>query len=240
MRGDRLEQTDKESHFDVAPLLALPMVDSREIQDWEDTAPSPLSQTERESRPVPTQEEFAALMVRVQAGSSDAMWELIEHYGGHILAVVRRHINRKIRPLFDSTDFMQELFASMVRIRGRLNELDSPQRLVGMLAAMARNKVIDEVRRRTQTVRHGIEDQVHLSTLPTWEYEEFHSQDPSPSQVAVARERWNSLLAGQSARDQQIVSRRLEGATMAQIAAELAVHERTVRRVLGRLLRDIE
>jgi RNA polymerase sigma factor (sigma-70 family) len=176
-------------------------------------------------------------MGRVKAGSVDAIWELVERYAGHIQAVVRRYMSRTLRPLFDSHDFMQDLFVSVIRIHDRLDELDTPQRLIAVLGAMARNKVIDEVRKRNYTERHGIEDQVHLSTLPVETMEECVSDDPTASQVAVARERWDRMLAGESARDQRILTLRLEGRSMEEIGEQLAVNEKTVRRVLERLLR---
>ena len=59
----------------------------------------------------------------------------------------------------------------------------------------------------------------------------------SPSQVAVAKERFERLSEGLSYRHQRILDLRIAGASYVQIASELGLHERTVRKVVAALKR---
>ena len=54
----------------------------------------------------------------------------------------------------------------------------------------------------------------------------------------MARERWQRIMHNQPDHYQEIVKRRLRGETYQSIADELGLNERTVRRVLERLLRE--
>src|SRR5262245_26982587 len=91
--------------------------------------------------------EFADLLRRVKAGSSDAAWELIDRYGSHVQRVVRRLLNRRLRPQFDSVDFVQAVWASFFNDPAQIHSFKSPDSIIGYLARMARNKVIEENRR---------------------------------------------------------------------------------------------
>ncbi len=54
----------------------------------------------------------------------------------------------------------------------------------------------------------------------------------------MARERWEAIMRDQPSHYQEIVRLRLRGETYQSIAEELQLNERTVRRVLERLLRE--
>jgi RNA polymerase sigma factor (sigma-70 family) len=66
----------------------------------------------------------------------------------------------------------------------------------------------------------------------------LHSHDPSPSSVAVARERWNRLVRNQPEDVRQILELRFRGETYDEIARRLDINEKTVRRTLARLIAD--
>src|SRR5687768_4189029 len=92
--------------------------------------------------------EFADLMNRLRAGDQEAAWKLIEEYGPHIRRVVRRELHQKMRSKFDSIDFVQAVWASFFREPGQFREMETPEALLNFLVAIARNKVVDETRRR--------------------------------------------------------------------------------------------
>src|SRR5688572_23874581 len=74
--------------------------------------PSVTGQAREESSMSEQQKDFSTLMQCVREGSADATKELLDRYGPHVLRVVRRKLNRKLRPKFDSVDFVQDVWAS--------------------------------------------------------------------------------------------------------------------------------
>jgi RNA polymerase sigma factor (sigma-70 family) len=180
-------------------------------------------------------QRFRELMSQMRSGSSSAAWELVEQYGPHIRAVVRRMLDDRMRTVFDSEDFAQAVWASVIRMQDRLREIDEPRRFVGFLAALARNKVVDEVRRKTSQKQ----DMRRVQSLD----DSYTHRDPgmatrqgTPSQWAMAREKWDRIVDKQPEKNRRVLELRLSGATFTEIAEELEMHERTARRVVDRLL----
>lgn len=183
-------------------------------------------------------DHFRELMDQMRSGSTEAAWELVELYGPHIRAVVRRMLDDRMRTVFDSEDFAQAVWASVIRMQHRLKEIDEPRRFVGYLAALARNKVVDEVRRRKGTLKHDIKRQRSLDDSVFRRDAALAAPQATPSQWAIAREKWSRLVASQPEKHRKVLELRLSGATYADIAEELNIHERTARRVVERALRD--
>ncbi len=169
---------------------------------------------------------------RVRQGSEDAAWDLIDVYGPHILRAVRRKLNPRMRPKFDSADFVQAVWASFFTSRSQILSFDQPEDLIAFLSAMAHNKVITEVRRRLIWEKYNVvrEEPLHDSTLPATI--DPAGYQPTPSQVAVARERWQRIVAGQPDRHRQVLYMRYMGETYEDIAEKLGLHERTVRKIV--------
>jgi RNA polymerase sigma-70 factor (ECF subfamily) len=179
---------------------------------------------------------FRTLMDGIRNGSQEAAWRLIDLYGSHIQRVVRRTLDRRLRSQFDSLDFVQLVWASFFREPDRILSFETSNELVAYLAIIARNKVIDEGRRRLGTKKYDVtrERPIDDSRL---EPDAIAATGPTPSEVAIARETWDRLIAGQSTQHQRVVELRFSGSTFPEIAEEVGIHERTARKVIERLLR---
>jgi RNA polymerase sigma-70 factor (ECF subfamily) len=193
------------------------------------------------SQPLTAEEvrlEFQTLIAEVRGGSQDAAWRLIELYGPHIQRAVRRNLHASMRSKFDSLDFVQAVWASFFTEREKAAQFNDPDDLMAFLAAMARNKVVDEFRRRVITHKYGgRREHTVYEAVEAAPRRQPHYLD-TPSQIAVARERWNQMLASQPDHYRQIVAMRYQGDTCEQIAAKLGMHERSVRKVLDKLFEE--
>jgi RNA polymerase sigma factor (sigma-70 family) len=174
-------------------------------------------------------ESFQVLLSRVRAGSQEAAWELFETYERYILRAVRRRLGRALRTKFDSQDFAQAVWFSFFKHRSQIADVDHPLKLVAYMAEMAVHKVIDE-HRRQHTLRHDVRKERPLDRHD--QVGELLAREPTPSQFVMVRERWERMLAGQTARNRRIIQMRYEGHTQVEIAQSIGVTERTVRRVL--------
>ncbi len=182
-----------------------------------------------------TRDEFGELMRRLRDGSQEAARELLDRYGEHILRVVRRKLSRELRSKFDSVDFVQAVWASFFADVPRQRRFDHPQALIAFLVTLAQNKVIDAVRQRMQTQKYNINRERALDGSVAAEAAGLAGREPTPSQVAVANDEWQRLLADLPARYQRMLVLLREGHTQKDIARELNVNEKTVRRVLEKL-----
>ena len=182
--------------------------------------------------------EFRALIEDAQAGSQDAIRQLIDQYAPHIIRTVRRRLSRSIRAKFDSIDFAQAVWASFFAGSQQFARFDRPEELMGYLATLARNKVVDETRRRMMTEKYNVNRERSLNDSNLLSARRLAAQEPSPSEVAVADELWKRLLRGQPAQYRQILELRRNGNTQQQIAEQLGVNERTVRRTIQRIFEE--
>jgi RNA polymerase sigma-70 factor (ECF subfamily) len=179
-------------------------------------------------------EEFTSLMQRIRAGSEGAARLLVEQYGHHILRVVRRMLHKKLRSKFDSADFQQDVWASFFANQPQTT-FDHPKALAAFLAKVARNKVLMAHRTRCRFQRHNVNREHSLDGSAAFQAEKVTGREPTPSQLAVAQEKWEQLLEGQPPRHQRILTLVRQGYTQQQIAQELGVDERTVRRVIRKV-----
>src|SRR6185503_6903092 len=145
--------------------------------------------------------------------------------------VVRRSLSQEMRSKFDSIDFVQTVWASFFGHSSVTGTFERPEELIAYLTTLARNKVIDEFRRRMQGAKYNIKRERPLEDMNGFGAHAVAARQPSPSDVAIAREMWSQLVCAQPAHYQRMIQLRFEGASYVEIASELGVNERTVRRV---------
>jgi len=163
---------------------------------------------------------------------------LVETYGPHILRAVRRLVDQRLRTRLDSQDFVQAIWASVFARPQRLMAMRQPAELIAYLAIITRNTVIEESRRQKYQKRAIAREQSLNDSTVSSDVMQQPSGQPRPSEVAIARERWERMAENQPAHYRQIIVLRLHGHTYQSIADELGISERTVRRVLNQLLQN--
>jgi RNA polymerase sigma factor (sigma-70 family) len=150
-------------------------------------------------------------------------------------------MDRRLRPAFDSLDFTQMVWAAFFQNNAALPTFREPHDLFCYLAALARNKVVDMHRHQFRARRSSGAPAMSLEQLPEHDRAQpLRAPDPTPSQLASAREQWTHLMLRQSERDRRIVRLRAEGATLQDISQQVGIHERTVRKVLKRFRRSLD
>jgi len=178
-------------------------------------------------------------MEEVRSGSQEAAWELVDRYGPHVQRHVRKSLHRQLRSKFDSIDFVQVVWASVFRNPEKLREIDRSEELIAFLAGIAKHKVLNEVRRRLQSLKYNVAREKPLGFREE-ENGELHVRNPTPSAVAIAKERWDGMLAKQNATAQAVVGLRLQGVSFVEIAQRLQINERTARKAIERLTQSLD
>jgi RNA polymerase sigma-70 factor (ECF subfamily) len=174
-------------------------------------------------------------MRRVAEGSQEAASELYRRYGPHIRRVVRRRLDPRLRPKFDSVDFVQDVWGSFFAHEFQKDDFRGPEALLKLLVTMTYNKVTEAFRKRLQSQSYDISLEHALDSATVKRQGEPAATDPTPVQVAEAHECWEKLLQGQSVRAQHILQLLREGHSHAEIARQLGLHDKEVSRLLDRL-----
>jgi RNA polymerase sigma-70 factor (ECF subfamily) len=187
--------------------------------------------------------EFAGLIARVKEGDQEAIGRLIERFGPEVRMMVRRRLPARLRSQFDTVDFTQVVWQSViVDCRDRAEPFQDPRHLLGFLAGVVHNKVAQEYRRRTRTRKYDIgrEEPLYVRRGDRDVPRELPADDPTPSEAVQADDRMDQLTAGRSPTEIRIVELRREGLTIDEVAARLDLHEKAVRRVIDSLRSRVE
>ena len=81
--------------------------------------------------------DVEALMGRVRAGCPRAAQEVFDRYSDAVRRVVRRVLRDRLRAKYDSTDFVQSVWASFFLTPPERYNFDTPQQLVNFLSKVA-------------------------------------------------------------------------------------------------------
>src|SRR5512135_1687144 len=188
-------------------------------------------------------EDLAGLLARVKSGDEEAARDLLHRFEDDVRMMVRVRLPRALRPQFDSMDFVQAVWQSV--LTGSNEDLDrfaNVQHFRGYLSGVARNKVLEEHRRRTQTRKYDLrrEEPLYIRRGDRDVLRELPTPDPTPSQDVQAQDRLRQMIAGRSPQSAEIVDLRRRGMTFEEIAERTGLHERRVRRVIEAIRKRME
>jgi RNA polymerase sigma factor (sigma-70 family) len=178
-----------------------------------------------------TAPDFAALMERARTGSPEAAREVFDKYSPHIARVVRRWLHQRLRPVYDSDDFLQAVWASFFAVRPEDYLFDSPDSLIAFLSQVAYNKVVEVFRTRVQTAKRDMAREVPLDDLSR----EQPVRQPTPSQEAIANERWQQMVDGLQPQARRALEMLRQGHTYQEVAGVVGLHPKALQRLLHKL-----
>jgi len=168
-----------------------------------------------------------ALLAKLNGGDHDAAERAFVAYEPYLRKVVRRLLPAQLRPKFDSIDVVQSVYGDVLTaFRTGGMKFASVAQLRAFLVRATRNRFIDRVRQHQTAVR--LEQPIgetDVRRLPM-------SLQPRPSESAAAQELWERLLAMCPPEHHQLLRLRRRGATASEIAAQVDMHEGSVRRIL--------
>jgi RNA polymerase sigma factor (sigma-70 family) len=187
--------------------------------------------------------DFASLVTRARTGDEAAVRSLLQSFEDEVRLMVRVRLPRALRSQFDSMDFVQAVWKSVL-IPGAAEPVvfANAEQFRGYLAGVARNKVLQEYRRRTQTRKYdlGREEPLYVRQGGRDEPREVVAPDPTPSQEVQALDRWEQLVRGRSPVETQAAELRRQGLTFEEIGQRLGLSERSVRRIIDAMRQRLE
>jgi RNA polymerase sigma-70 factor (ECF subfamily) len=176
---------------------------------------------------------FTELIGRVRNRDEAAAAELVRRYEGAIRRVVRIHLrDATLRRVLDSTDICQSVLASFfVRTALGQYEIDSPQQLLNLLSAIARNKLTNQANRLRAKRRDIRRDTVagdHAAQVP--------DAASDPSEQASARELLEAVRGRLDPGERYLAEQRSLGRNWKELADELGGTDVALRKKLTRAL----
>ncbi len=176
--------------------------------------------------------DLGHILAAAHRGDQSAWEALFRECYPKVRRVVRCKLNRSMRSLYDSTDFASDVMKSLAANFGHL-DFASIDSLMAFLAQVAEQKVIDEYRKRHSLKRDMTRERPILSEGAEAGPVQLSSDDPTASQLCVAKEVQERLLSGVVDETQKtIIQLREQGYSNAEIADRTGWNIRKVQRFL--------
>jgi RNA polymerase sigma-70 factor (ECF subfamily) len=180
-----------------------------------------------------TQTTFTDFLRRIRAGDQQAATELVRQYEPAIRLEVRRRLNDpSLYPLCESLDICQSVLGSFfVRVAVGQYDLEEPGQLLGLLVAMARNKLAHHVRHQHRQRRDSRRRADHAE-----ERLAECADGAPPDRLVAGQELLEKVRQALSAEERQLADLRAEGLTWPEVAARVGGQAQARRRQLSRAL----
>jgi RNA polymerase sigma-70 factor (ECF subfamily) len=187
--------------------------------------------------------DFGELMGRLRQGDPRAAEQVFRRFARRLIALAGAHLDARLRGKVDPEDIQQSVLKSFFRRQAGegfdLRDWDSLWSLLTVIALRKCGYRIRHFRAECRDVRREVQPSPGPEDAagPGWE---ALAREPSPEEAAVLSETVEQLLRGLDERDRKVVEGALQGASVAHLAGELNVSERTVERVLVRTRKRLE
>jgi RNA polymerase sigma-70 factor, ECF subfamily len=195
-----------------------------------------------ENRAMPDEPAVAHLIAQVRAGDQDAAAQIFHHFAVRLGIKARRYLGLIGHGRIDPEDVVQSAFKSFFRAtaEGTLNPESWPG-LWALLTTITMRKCGHKLA-YLKAARRDVRREVAPSptpdlTDPSWE---ALASEPTPLQGMMLTELVSSIVRELEEGHRGIFLLALQGNTVAEIADQVAVTERTVQRVLKQVRERVE
>jgi RNA polymerase sigma factor (sigma-70 family) len=188
-----------------------------------------------------SENSVSAWIAGLKASEADAAQKVWERYAIRLVELARRKLGSAPKGIADEEDIAQSVFRSVCRgaAAGRFENVKNRDDLWWLLLAITKQKVVDHIRRETAQKRGTGRVQseaalaAHADDSKGFTLDQLVGEEPTPEFLVILDEQ-NQRLLGllRDDRLRQIAISRIEGYTVPEIAAELAVSTRSIERKL--------
>jgi DNA-directed RNA polymerase specialized sigma24 family protein len=180
------------------------------------------------------EQDFADLLQRVRCGDPSAAAELVRCYEPEVRRAIRvRLTDPRLRRVLDSADVCQSVLANFfVRAAAGEFDLDRPEQLLALLVAMARNRLLDKMRRQ----RAGKRDQRRVEAVSAAALDGLQGPAFEPGRVVAGQDLLAEVRRLLTDEERYLADQRALGRDWADIANEQGARPDALRKKLSRAL----
>ena len=179
-------------------------------------------------------ESFTDLIRRACDRDEEAAAELVRQFEPELRRIIRFQMSDPgLRRMLDSLDVCQSVLAAFFAqlYAGNL-QFSQPRQLAGLLALMARNKVVDRARQHRSASRGGGKVRAAVDGLE----ELVPDSIPEPDRLVADRDLLQSVRSRLDTTDQEILDKWLLGQEWAEIAKQMGSTPDALRKRLSRAI----
>ena len=181
------------------------------------------------------------LVEMLRVGNQDAAEAIFDRYVARLIALARSRLSARLSRRVDPEDVVQSAFRSFFRRAGAGDyDLSDPGDLWRLLTVITLNKLRRKAEYHSADKRNYAAERNPRVNDDGQDLFEAVSGGPSPQAELEVAEEIAVVTEGFSDEHVRMIELRLQGHKLEEIAEDLAVSERTVRRVLDRFRSRLE
>src|SRR5580704_2251065 len=166
-------------------------------------------------------------------GDQQAAELLVRRYMVRLTAMARSRLSRKLARRLDAEDAVLSAWRSFFVAAGDGRvAVPEDDNLWPLLVTLTIRKLGRQAARHTAQ-RRSVDEEQNFDREQSWQT--VLSREPSPDEAALVADELESLMAALDRTDRELLSRRLQGQSVAAIAVAMSASERTLRRNLQRI-----
>jgi RNA polymerase sigma-70 factor (ECF subfamily) len=179
----------------------------------------------------------AELVERWRSGDETAATALYERYIERLITLIGRHIARRFQGRFDADDVAQSVFGSFFRrTREGHFEFEDDEAFWKLLLTIGLNKVRKKVCFNEADKRDPAREQRPADSDEVQSFvAECLCREPSAVELVTLADLLEAVVQGLDPLERSVLALRIEGLSQSEIAAQLGLGERTVRRLFARI-----
>ena len=177
----------------------------------------------------------ADLLDGLRADDQEAARQLVDRYLDRLVALARRRISQRLASRVDPEDVVQSVFRTFFchAKEGKFQIKDQDD-LCKLLIRITVHKVLKQVEHHTARKRDAhMETEQGNRTLERMQ--ELLSKEPSPEAQVMFLDQLEHVISQLGSTPRRILEMRMQGYSEKEIAAEMGVSDRTIRRVIERV-----
>lgn len=177
-------------------------------------------------------EPVASLLQRWRGGDAQAAEQLFKAYAQRLTHLAEKHLSQKLSGRLDGSDVVQSVFRTFFRrsANGEF-QIDSSGQLWRLLVKITLMKVRERSRQQTAQKRTP---SAEAADSASW-LAEAMGREPGPDEALALLDQLEALLRGLQPQFGQVLEMRLQGHSVAEIAAHLGLSRQAIYRMLDLL-----
>jgi RNA polymerase sigma-70 factor (ECF subfamily) len=171
----------------------------------------------------------------LRANDQDAARQLVDRYLDRLVALARRRLSQRLASRVDPEDVVQSVFRTFFcRAKEGKFQIKDQDDLCKLLMRITVHKVLKQVEHHTAGKRDPrLETEQGNRTLERMS--ELLAHEPTPEAEVLFLDQLESLMAQLKPQERKILEMRMQGYNNEEIATELGIYDRKIRRVIERM-----
>jgi RNA polymerase sigma-70 factor (ECF subfamily) len=177
--------------------------------------------------------ELDALIACCRAGDQEAARRLYEYFTNRLVALARVRLHQRFASRVDPEDIVQSVFRTFfMRLQAGEYEFQERDDLTKLLMRITLNKTLRQIAYQQAAKRATTAEAIQTDRAAVLD---VMAHDPTPDEAIMFVDQIDHFLAKLNPEDRKIIELRLQGYRNEEIAHQLAVSDRKIRRILERV-----